>query len=126
MPEGGGHTPRLVGELNAVFEAERLLEASEVAAKLAARHPDGGISKVMGALFAVLVAEVGVRLEEPQAERRRDARVATLLAMLEALPAGHGPRLLDWKTDHLVARLLRAAWRDHSHLAWRAYQEARG
>ncbi len=126
MADATSRTPRLLGELDAVFEAERLLDASEVVAKLAARHPDAGISAVMGALFAVLVAEVGVRLEEPHADLRRDARVAGLLASLEHLPQGHGPRLLGWKTDHLVARLLRAAWRDHSHLAWSAYQEALG
>lgn len=117
-------TPRLFGELDAVFEAERLLEASDVVARLAARHPDAGISAVMGALYGVLVAEVGVRLEEPDAAQRRDATVARLLAALEGLPPGHGPRLLGWRTDHLVARLLGAAWRDHAHLGWHAYQEA--
>ncbi|MDQ3570658.1 MAG: hypothetical protein M3396_08580 [Actinomycetota bacterium] len=117
------HTPRLLGELDAVFRAEHLLEAGEVVAKLAARHPDAGIAAVMGALFGVLIAEVGVRLEESDAHQRREASVTRLLATLEQLPEGHGPRLLDWKTDHLVTRLLRAAWRDHSHLAWRAYQE---
>ncbi len=124
MTAPGSSTPRLLGELDAVFEAERLLEVSEVVAKLAARHPDAGISKVMSALFAVLVAEVGVRLDEPHSVQRRDASVGRLLVSLEHLPEGHGPRLLGWKTDHLVARLLRAAWRDHSHLAWSAYQEA--
>lgn len=124
MTAPGSSTPRLFGELDAVFEAERLLEVSDVVAKLAARHPDAGISQVMSALFAVLVAEVGVRLDDPHSAQRRDASVARLLVSLERLPEGHGPRLLDWKTDHLVARLLRAAWRDHSHLAWSAYQEA--
>ncbi len=124
MTAPGSTTPRLLAELDAVFEAESLLAASDVVAKLAARHPDAGISQVMSALFAVLVAEVGVRLHETRGEQRRDASVARLLASLERLPEGHGPRLLDWKTDHLVARLLRAAWRDHSHLAWSAYQEA--
>ena len=123
---GPGPTPRLLGELDAVFGAERLLEASEVVAKLAARHPDAGIRDVMSALFAVLVAEAGVRLEEPHADQRRDASVARLLASLERLPEGNGPRLLEWRTDHLVARLLRAAWRDQSHLAWGAYREALG
>ncbi len=126
MTEVRTRTPRLLGELDAVFEAERLLEASDVVAKLAARHPDAGISQVMGALYAVLVAEVGVRLDEPRAHQRRDASVARLLVSLERLPEGHGPRLLGWKTDLLVARLLRAAWRDHSHLAWSVYQEALG
>jgi len=126
VTDGRGPTPRLLAELDAVFEAKRLLAASEVVAKLAARHPDAGISNVMSALFAVLVAEVGVRLEEPDAERHRDVSVVSLLASLERLPAGTGPRLLEWRTDHLVARLLRAAWRDHSHLAWTAYQEALG
>ncbi len=119
-------TPRLHAELDAVFEAERLLAAGDVVAKLAARHPDAGISEVMAALFAVLVAEVGVRLEEPRAPHRRDASVVRLLESLGRLPDGQGPRLLGWKTDHLVARLLRAAWRDHSHLQWSAYQEALG
>ncbi|MDQ3575844.1 MAG: hypothetical protein M3378_11665 [Actinomycetota bacterium] len=120
------HTPRLLAELDSVFRAEQLLEAGEVVAKLAARHPDAGISAVMGALFGVLIAEVGVRLEEPDAHQRREASVAGLLTSLEQLPEGHGPRLLDWRTDHLVTRLLRAAWRDHSHLAWHAYQDALG
>jgi len=126
VADAGSRTPRLLGELDAVFDSERLLEASDVVAKLAARHPDAGISDVMGALFAVLVAEVGVRLEEAHSDQRRDASVTRLLASLGRLPEGHGPRLLAWRTDHLVARLLRAAWRDHSHLAWNAYQQALG
>ncbi len=114
---------RLVSELDAVLDAEQLLGASEVVARLAARHPDAGLRRVMQALFAVLVAEVEVRVEEPGATERRDAGVEGLLTTLADLPDGHGPRLLDWRTDHLVARLLRAAWRDHSHLAWRDYEE---
>ena len=113
--------PRLLGELDAVLEAERLLDAGKVVARLGARHPDPGLSQVMRALFAVLVAEVGVRLDEDDAVQRRDASVQALLVTLADLPEGHGPRLLDWRTDHLVARLLRAAWRDQSHLAWRDY-----
>ena len=124
MTEGTSRTPRLLGELDAVFQPEQLLEASEVVARLAARHPDAGISAVMGRLYGVLVAEVGVRLDGPDAVARRDSSVVDLLASLEDLPEGHGPRLLEWKTDHLVTRLLRAAWRDHSHLAWHAYQQA--
>ncbi len=116
--------PRLLAELDAVLDAEQLLAASEVVARLAARHPDGGLRQVMGALFAVLVAEVEVRVDEPGATGRRDDTVEELLATLADLPDGHGPRLLDWRTDHLVARLLRAAWRDHSHLAWREYEAA--
>lgn len=119
-------TPRLLAQLDAVFDPERLLRTSEVVARLAARHPDAGISAVMGALFGVLVAEVGVRLDEADAVSRRDAGVERLLSRLGDLPEGHGPRLLEWKTDHLVTRLLQAAWRDHAHLAWVAYQEALG
>ncbi len=114
--------PRLLGEMDAVLDAQQVLDASEVVARLAARHPDGGLRQVMGALFAVLVAEVEVRVDEPGATKRRDDSVEELLATLADLPEGHGPRLLDWRTDHLVARLLRAAWRDHSHLAWRDYE----
>ncbi len=114
--------PRLLSELDAVLDAEQLLRTSDVVARLAARHPDGRLRQVMGALFAVLVAEVEVRVDEPGATDRRDASVEELLARLADLPDGHGPRLLDWRTDHLVARLLRAAWRDHSHLAWREYE----
>ena len=126
MADARSRTPRLTAELDAVFLPERLLETSDVVARLAARHPDAGISAVMGALFGVLVAEVGVRLDEPEADRRQESTVARLLATLEDLPDGHGPRLLEWKTDHLVARLLQAAWRDHAHLGWRAYQKALG
>lgn len=114
--------PRLVAEMDAVLDAEQLLDTSEVVARLAARHPDGGLRRVMQALFAVLVGEVEIRVDEPGATARRDAGVEGLLATLADLPDGHGPRLLDWRTDHLVARLLRAAWRDHSHLAWRDYE----
>ena len=117
-------TPRLDGELDAVLDAERLLDCSEVVARLAARHPDVGMAAVMSALFAVLVAEVGVRLGEPDAAERRRASVASLLTALEGLRDGQGPKLLDWRTDHLVARLLGAAWRDHAHMGWRAYQAA--
>jgi hypothetical protein len=126
VTDGRSRTPRLLGELDAVFRPEQLLEASEVVARLAARHPDAGMAGVMGRLYGVLVAEVGVRLDEPEALQRRESRLATLLASLMDLPDGHGPRLLEWRTDHLVARLLRAAWRDHSHLAWRDYQDALG
>ena len=114
--------PRLLSEMDAVLDAEQLLHTSEVVARLATRHPDGGLRQVMGALFAVLVGEVEVRVDEPGATERRDASVEELLTTLAELPDGHGPRLLDWRTDHLVARLLRAAWRDHSHLAWRDYE----
>ncbi len=124
--DGPSRTPRLQGELDAVLEAERLLETGEVVARLAARHPDAGLSRVMRELFRVLVAEVEVRLDEPQAKHRRDHTVAGLITSLAELPEGHGPRLLDWRTDHLVARLLRAAWRDHSHLAWREYEARTG
>ncbi len=114
--------PRLLSEMDAVLDAEQLLNTSEVVARLAARHPDGGLRRVMQALFAVLVAEVEVRVDEPGATERRDAGVEGLLEKLADLPGGHGPRLLDWRTDHLVARLLRAAWKDHSHIAWRDYE----
>ena len=117
-------TPRLDGELDAVLDAESLLESSQVVARLAARHPDAGMSTLMGALFAVLVAEVGVRLGEPDAAEHRDTSVTGLLSALEKLPDGQGPKLLDWRTNHVVARLLRAAWRDHAHLGWSDYQAA--
>ena len=114
--------PRLSGELDAVLDPEQLMEASEVVARLAARHPDAGLRQVMRALFAVLVGEAEVRLDAAGGSKRRDAAVQGLLGTLAALPQGYGPRLLDWKTNHLVARLLRAGWRDHSHLAWRDYE----
>ena len=116
------HAPRLLGELSPVMDAEQLMTASEVVAKLAARHPDAGLKNVMRALLAVLVAEVEVRLERPEAMEARGVAVDRLLVTLQDLPKGHGPRLLDWKTDLLVARLLRAAWRDHSQMAWKEYE----
>lgn len=119
-------TPRLLGELDAVLEAEQLLDTGHVVARLAARHPDPGLSRVMRALFAVLLAEIDVRLEEQEAASRRATTVEALMATLADLPEGYGPRLLDWRTDHLVARLLRAAWRDHSHRAWREYEAGVG
>ncbi len=114
--------PRLLAELDAVIETDQLVTAGDVVARLAARHPDAGLSRVMRALFGVLVAEVELRLERPGAASKRGLAVEGLLDALRDLPHGHGPRLLDWKTDLLVARLLRAAWRDHSQLAWREYE----
>ncbi len=114
--------PRLLSELDAVLQAEQLMETCEVVARLAGRHPDAGLRRLMQALFALLVAEVEVRLDEPGGIERRGVTAEALLATLAELPDGHGPRLLDWRTDHLVARLLRAAWRDHSHQAWRDYE----
>ena len=114
--------PRLTGELEAVLHQDDLAEAGWVVSRLASRHPQPELRLVMAALWEVLRAEADVREGDEDGPAARDAAVGLLLDRLQALPEGFGPKLLDWKAEHLVTRLLRAAWRDHSHHMWAAYE----
>ena len=120
--------PRLVRELELVPDEEALVEAGWVVATLASRHPQPELRLVLAALWEVLRAEADLRERASDGESSeagpsaRQAAVEDLLDRLHELPEGLGPRLLDWKADHVVTRLLRAAWRDHSHHMWAAYE----
>lgn len=117
--------PRLTIELEGVPDEEALVEAGWIVATLASRHPQSQLRLVLAALWEVLRAEADLRegsLEAHFDAGAREAAIDLLLDSLQDLPEGFGPRLLDWKADHLVTRLLRAAWRDHSHHMWAAYE----
>jgi hypothetical protein len=124
--EGAASTPRLTAELDAVFDDEQFVEAGWIVARLATRHPQASLRPVLWALFGVVMAEAEARGPDfAPPNRRKEVAVEDLLDALADLPPGHGPRLLDWKADHLVARLLRAAWRDYCHLLWQAHKVQR-
>jgi hypothetical protein len=114
--------PRLTDELEAVADEKALAEAGWVVALLASRHPQPHLRVVMAALWEVLRAEADVRSGDDGGTAAREAAIDSLLDRLHDLPEGLGPKLLDWKADHIVTRLLRAAWRDHSHHMWTTYE----
>lgn len=114
--------PRLSRELGAVPDETALAEAAWVVSKLASRHPHPELRLVLAALWEVLRAEADVREGHDEGPAAREAAVELLLDTLQDLPSGFGPKLLDWKSDHLVAHLLSAAWRDHSHHMWATYE----
>ncbi len=122
--------PRLTSELEAVPDEEALVETAWIVATLASRHPQAELRLVLAALWEVLRAEADLRdgAREDGLEGKcdeasaREVAIGFLLDALQDLPDGFGPRLLDWKADHLVTRLLRAAWRDHSHHMWAAFE----
>ena len=114
--------PRLVAELEAAVDEGDLEQTAWIVARLAARHPQAQLRSVLENLWEVLQAEADVRADRPAAAVGRETAAGDLLTALQGLPSGYGPRLLDWQVDHLVTRLLRAAWRDHCHQAWQAHE----
>ena len=117
------HAPRLMAELEAVLDPAAFRNTAWVVSRLAANHPQAGMRPVFGALIEVLQAMQERLVPGSAGGPDMEEAVETLFGALGDLPDGYGPRLLEWPPDHPVTRMLKGAWRDFCHRAYRAYEE---